>query len=83
MDAPLERCVQGACSPEIRAALARIDAHLRRMPSEERICWILHKVQGYTLDEIVELTSMSRSTIQRRVEKASQRLAKEALVEVA
>src|SRR4051812_33316377 len=39
-------------SPEVRADLSRIDAMLHRLPTEERLAWMLRHVEGETLEEV-------------------------------
>lgn len=51
-------------------------ATLDRMPSDERVCWTLRFIESHSLEEIVELTGLSMSTVKRRINLAKERLRK-------
>ena len=57
-------------TPEERAHIALTYQLLDRMPVPQRIAWILHHVEGETLDSIAELCGCSKSTVQRRIRDA-------------
>jgi RNA polymerase sigma-70 factor (ECF subfamily) len=54
-------------SPEQRAEVASVYRALKRFPVDVRVAWVLRYVEGHSLDEIVELTGASKSTVQRRI----------------
>ena len=59
-----------SATPEQRAEVVRVYRVLDRVTAEERVAWVLRYVQEYSLDEIAELASVSRSTVQRRIRAA-------------
>ena len=59
-------------TPEERAHIALTYQLLDRIPVPQRIAWILHHVEGETLDSIAELCGCSKSTVQRRIRDAHQ-----------
>jgi RNA polymerase sigma-70 factor (ECF subfamily) len=62
--------VSHSISPELLSELERLDGVLRTLPSTDRIAWQLRYVEGYQLDEVAELCRCSRSTAQRRINRA-------------
>ncbi len=61
-------------TPEMRAELALIDAMIAKLPAEERIAWILRRVEGEELREIARITGSSLATVKRRVDAVDVRL---------
>lgn len=60
-----------AASQEARAELAELDTRLEALSTEDRICWILRKVEGHSLQETAELAGCSLATAKRRLKRAS------------
>jgi RNA polymerase sigma-70 factor, ECF subfamily len=73
-DATLASLADPTMSPERRAELALLDDALRRIPSKERVPWMLHHVEGATLPEIAEACGCSLATTKRRIAAARARL---------
>jgi RNA polymerase sigma-70 factor (ECF subfamily) len=63
-----------AASPETRADLVLVDGLLRKLPSEERIAWMLRVVEGETLEDIALQTGASLATVKRRISAVEVRL---------
>lgn len=63
----LESTATGDVGPETLADLRRIDALLRRQPEEQRIAWLLHRVEERTIAETAEALERSTATIKRYV----------------
>ena len=59
-----------AASPEDRAQVVAVYAALERLPRDERLVWVLRRVEGETLEGIAELLDCSVSTVQRRLRSA-------------
>jgi RNA polymerase sigma factor (sigma-70 family) len=62
--------------PDFQVELRRFLATLGSLPEEQRSCLWLRRAEGLRIDEIARETTLSRSTIQRRLRIAEQRLAK-------
>lgn len=73
-DATLERMASPATPPDVRAELAGIDAVLRDVPSEARVAWMLHVVEGWSLPETAEAIGCSLATVKRRIRHARERI---------
>ena len=58
---------------ESRDLLARARAMMEKLPAKERIVFILHYVEGHTLEEIAELQDYSHATAKRRLSAANKR----------
>lgn len=69
----LELCAEGACGETI-AEVQRLYREMRAWHPDERVVWTLREVEGNTLDEIVDYTGLSKSTVQRRLRRVEQRL---------
>jgi len=54
--------------------LGEIYRALDRVPAGKRLPWMLHRVEGLTLDETAAACGMSRSTVKRRIAAAENRL---------
>ena len=53
------------------AELALVQAALDRLPIAERIAWVLHHVEGETLERVAEVCGCSLATVKRRIRAAS------------
>lgn len=73
-DAALEQLASSAVSPEVRAELAVVDGILRRLPTNDRIAWMLRVVEGHRLEEVAELSGCSLATAKRRIAAAQKRM---------
>ncbi len=61
-------------SPETRAELALVDGLLRQLPADERLAWMLHRVEGETLEDVASITGKSLATVKRRISAIDVRL---------
>lgn len=75
-DSCFETYADNALSPEARAELASLDRILGRMPTEQRIAWILRYVEGHTVRDVSRLCECSLATTKRRLARAKARIAK-------
>jgi RNA polymerase sigma-70 factor (ECF subfamily) len=66
-------------TPEQRVLVIQLYRRLDRLPADERVAWLLRHVEGESLDDMVELCSCSKSTVQRRLRSAEARLAREVM----
>lgn len=48
---------------ETHAEVAALGAALRRLPAEQRECWVLREIGGYTYEEIAEELRIPLSTV--------------------
>jgi RNA polymerase sigma-70 factor (ECF subfamily) len=55
------------CPPEVRAELALLDRTLASLSTEQRIAWMLRRVEGCTLDEVAAACGCSLATAKRRL----------------
>jgi RNA polymerase sigma-70 factor (ECF subfamily) len=69
-DAGLANLALPSLDPERRADLARLDAALRRLPSPDRVAFVLRHVEGYEHAEAAALCECSLATIKRRLKRA-------------
>lgn len=76
----LEELAASSTSPDVRADLAVVDGVLARLPTDQRIAWVLRYVEGHVLEEVAELTDCSLATAKRRL--AAARAAMSAVIEV-
>ena len=51
---------------DARAELALLDVALRAVGDNERIAWMLHRIEGHTLEQVAELVGCSLATVKRR-----------------
>ena len=70
--------VDAAATPEERAHVASTYRLLARLPVAQRVAWILHHIEGETLDGIAALCGCSKATVQRRIRAAQRTLAEAA-----
>ncbi|HEX2874579.1 MAG TPA: sigma-70 family RNA polymerase sigma factor [Polyangiaceae bacterium] len=73
-----ESLADPAASPFDRALLARLYRALDRLPVDDRVAYVLHHVEGETLDAVAALCGCSGTTAKRRILRA--RLALEELL---
>jgi len=66
---------KATCSQEARAELMLLDRALDRVPPDDRICWVLRRVEGYPMAEVVALAGCSLATAKRRIARADERIA--------
>lgn len=66
--------VDTAATPEERAHVAMTYRWLERLPTAQRVVWVLRHVEGESLDEIARLCACSKSTVQRRLRAAQETL---------
>lgn len=52
---------------EARAELALLDRSLQSLSADQRIAWMLRRIEGYTLDEVALACRCSLATAKRRV----------------
>jgi len=62
--------------PDLQVELGRLLATLGSLPEEQRSCLWLRRAEGLRIDEIARETTLSRSTIKRRLHLAERRLTK-------
>jgi RNA polymerase sigma-70 factor (ECF subfamily) len=70
-DATLEALAAPSGSAEARAELALVDAVLIRLPTDQRIAWMLRYVEGEELDAVARLSGCSLATAKRRIARAA------------
>lgn len=73
-DATLERMAAPSTPPDVRAELAEVDAALREVSANERLAWMLHVVEGFSLPEVAEACDCSLATAKRRIRAARLRI---------
>jgi RNA polymerase sigma-70 factor, ECF subfamily len=64
-DLALELQVDPSAGPEAVAAVRELSRVLDTLGARERIAWTLHRVEGYTLDEVVHALGVSLATVKR------------------
>lgn len=74
-DAPLDQLADLNAPPELRAELALVARLLDRLPTAERIAWMLRHVEGYELADVAHSCGCSLATAKRRIAAAQARLA--------
>lgn len=73
-DATLEQLAARDAGPELRAELSMIDRFVSTLPASQRTPWMLHVVEGLSLEEVARLEDCSLATVKRRLRKANERL---------
>lgn len=63
-------------SPEQRALCGELAAILAGLPTAERIAWMLHRVEGHTLEEVAVALGCSLATAKRRIAAAHARVSR-------
>jgi RNA polymerase sigma-70 factor, ECF subfamily len=61
-----------AAGPDVAAELRRIYGRLERLPAEERIAFLLRRVEGMELEEVAQKMGISLATAKRRIAAAQQ-----------
>jgi RNA polymerase sigma-70 factor, ECF subfamily len=69
-DAGFDNQVDPRASPEQRAALAEIGRLLDSLRGEDRVAWILRRVEGQPIDRVAGACHCSRATAKRRIARA-------------
>lgn len=75
-DAPLHALCARDAPPEVHAELRRVETALSRASSDERAAWVLHRVNGETLESTASLCGCSLATAKRRIAAAEARVAR-------
>lgn len=83
LDTVAEPAAQEACSSPSRtaeghAALAALAASLGKLNADQRVCWILREVHGFSYTDIAQMTGVSEETVRGRLFRARRSL-KEAM----
>jgi RNA polymerase sigma-70 factor (ECF subfamily) len=60
--------------PQVRHDVGELARALSRLASEERIPWVLHRVEGETLPEVARIVGVSLATVKRRIARADEAL---------
>jgi RNA polymerase sigma-70 factor (ECF subfamily) len=76
LDASFEQVADASIGPEERAELAKLQAAVDRLPLQERSAWMLRKVEGYELQDIASILSISLATVKRKLQTADALVAK-------
>jgi len=76
-DVDYQQLAAADTSAEQKALLARVYRALDQLPARTRVIWILRHVVHEPLHSIVDLTSCSQSTVQRKLRDAESHLARE------
>jgi len=74
-DATLDQLADSSASSEVRVELALLGAKLARLPTKDRMAWMLRHVEGHELAEVARLCDCSLATAKRRVSAAQARIA--------
>jgi RNA polymerase sigma-70 factor, ECF subfamily len=74
-DATLAAHASEGSRPDLAAELMRIDRTLSSLGVACRTAWILHRVEGWTLEETADALEVSLATAKRRLAEADARLA--------
>jgi len=56
--------------PDLRAELAELDRVVAKLPTEQRMIWLLHRVEGWSIRETAESVGCSTATVKRRLSAA-------------
>ncbi len=66
-DARLDQLAAEGTPPEVVAELALLDRVLVRVDANERMAWMLRRVEGYALEEVAHSCGCSLATAKRRI----------------
>ena len=66
-DATLLALAAPGAAPDERAELAMLDRTLGRIPADQRIAWMLRRVEGLELTEVASACGCSLATAKRRI----------------
>jgi RNA polymerase sigma-70 factor (ECF subfamily) len=72
--ADFEQLADPGATPEQKSEVARLYRFLRGMNVGDRTVFVLRHVQGNTLEEVVEFSGYSKSTVQRRLRRIEKKL---------
>ena len=61
-----------AAGPDVAAELRRVYERLERLPAEQRIAFLLRRVEGMELEEVAHKMGISLATAKRRIAAAQQ-----------
>lgn len=61
-----------SAGPEVAADLRRVYERLERLPVEQRVAFVLRKIEGLALDEVADALGVSLATAKRRIAAAEQ-----------
>lgn len=75
-DAPLHTLCAHDAPADVRAELAGVESARARASADERAAWVLHRVNGETLEAVAALCACSLATVKRRVAAAEARIAR-------
>ena len=73
-DAALSRSVVPGSRPDLVVELGEIDCALDRVSFAARSAWILHHVEGWTLEQTADALGVSLATAKRRLAEAARRI---------
>lgn len=73
-DATLDQLADASAPSEVRVELALLAAKLGRLPTKDRMAWMLRHVEGHELVEVAQLCDCSLATAKRRVAAAQARI---------
>lgn len=73
-DAALATSAIAGSRPDLVLELAEIDRTLSTLSIASRTAWILHRVEGWTLEETADALSVSLATAKRRLSEADVRI---------
>jgi RNA polymerase sigma-70 factor, ECF subfamily len=62
--------------PELQVEIGLLDEALDSVPCDARVAWVLHRVQGETVEAVAEALGCSLATAKRRVGQAEQVVAR-------
>ncbi|RYZ31911.1 MAG: sigma-70 family RNA polymerase sigma factor [Propionibacteriaceae bacterium] len=75
-DLPLDVSTDPASVAQHAAQVEGLDAFLRRLPDEQRACWVLRELHDLSYPEIAFATNLPVSTVRGRLARARQNLTK-------
>jgi RNA polymerase sigma-70 factor, ECF subfamily len=81
-DAALAQLAAPGLASEAVAELAKLDQVLAGLPAEQRIAWLLQRVEGLELAEVAAACGVSIATVKRRIASAQARVDRHFGIEV-
>jgi RNA polymerase sigma-70 factor (ECF subfamily) len=69
-----DEIIAPTCPPDVAAELSEISTILASFPTNERVAFLLRKVEGISLEEVAIATETSLATVKRRIAAAEDRL---------
>lgn len=70
----INRSAPTSSDPRDRAPADELYSALDQVPDKLRVPWILHRVEGYKLEDVADSCSVSLATVKRRIAEAQVRL---------